>query len=186
MNRRGAWRGGPPNGNGGGQQNQNSRNNSLTISGPPGGSKTSIHDQSVHSSLLSDTLLIISMAELGMVDDKSRKSDFQTDADISASKGPKERDLQRWVPDGPDPAIASSGSKNNGRGGDSETFGTNSAGGWDQFETNKRLFGGDSTYDENIYTTKLDRSAPDFEMRKREAERLANEIQNVRRFQPRP
>jgi PAB1-binding protein PBP1 len=117
------------------------------------------------------------MAELGMVDDKSRKGDFQTDADISASKGPKERDLQRWVPDGPDPAIASSGSK---RGGDSETFGTNSAGGWDQFETNKRLFGGDSTYDENIYTTKLDRSAPDFEVRKREAERLANEIQNVR------
>jgi hypothetical protein len=128
-------------------------------------------------------ILMISMAELGMVDDKSRKSDFQTDADIAASKGPKERDLQRWVPDGPDPAIASSGSK---RGGDSETFGTNSAGGWDQFETNKRLFGGDSTYDENIYTTKLDRSAPDFEMRKREAERLANEIQNVRRFQPRP
>jgi PAB1-binding protein PBP1 len=122
-------------------------------------------------------ILMISMAELGMVDDKSRKSDFQTDADISASKGPKERDLQRWVPDGPDPAIASSGSK---RGGDSETFGTNSAGGWDQFETNKRLFGGDSTYDENIYTTKLDRSAPDFEVRKREAERLANEIQNVR------
>ena len=168
--------------NGGGQQNQNSRNNSLTISGPPGGSKTSIHDQYVLSSLPYNPLflyhiLISSMAELGMVDDKSRKGDFQTDADISASKGPKERDLQRWVPDGPDPAIASSGSK---RGGDSETFGTHSAGGWDQFETNKRLFGGDSTYDENIYTTKLDRSAPDFEVRKREAERLANEIQNVR------
>lgn len=129
--------------------------------------------------LFSHDILIISMAELGMVDDKSRKGDFQTDADISASKGPKERDLQRWVPDGPDPAIASSGSK---RGGDSETFGANSAGGWDQFETNKRLFGKDSTYDENIYTTKLDRSAPDFEVRKREAERLANEIQNVRRF----
>ena len=131
-------------------------------------------------SLFLHHILIFSMAELGMVDDKSRKGDFQTDADISASKGPKERDLQRWVPDGPDPAIASSGSRNNGRGGDSETFGTNSAGGWDQFETNKRLFGGDSTYDENIYTTKLDRSAPDFEVRKREAERLANEIQNVR------
>jgi hypothetical protein len=127
--------------------------------------------------LLLHHILIISMAELGMVDDKSRKGDFQTDADISASKGPKERDLQRWVPDGPDPAIASNGSK---RGGDSETFGTASAGGWDQFETNKRLFGGDSTYDENIYTTRLDRSAPDFEVRKREAERLANEIQNVR------
>ena len=126
------------------------------------------------------------MAELGMVDDKSRKSDFQTDADISASKGPKERDLQRWVLDGPDPAIASSGSKgNNGRGGDSETFGANSAGGWDQFETNKRLFGADSTYDENLYTTRLDRSAPDFAVRKREAERLANEIQNVRRGQAR-
>jgi hypothetical protein len=106
-------------------------------------------------------ILISSMAELGMVDDKSRKGDFQTDADISASKGPKERDLQRWVPDGPDPAIASSGSKRGG-------------------ETTQTCAGGDSTYDENIYTTKLDRSAPDFEIRKREAERLANEIQNVR------
>jgi hypothetical protein len=73
MDRRGAWRGGPPNGNGSGQQNQNTRINSLTISGPPGGSKTSIHDQFVHSSLLSDTLLMISMAGLGLVDDQSRK-----------------------------------------------------------------------------------------------------------------
>ena len=139
------------------------------------------------SLFIRNRMLTISMAELGMVDDKSRKSDFQTDADISASKGPKERDLQRWVPDGPDPAIASSGSKgNNGRGGYSETFGANSAGGWDQFETNKRLFGADSTYDENLYTTRLDRSAPDFEVKRREADRLANEIQNVRRGQARP
>ena len=31
--------------------------------------------------------------------------------------------------------------------------------GWNQFETNARLFGVKTTYDENLYTTKLDRKA---------------------------
>lgn len=85
------------------------------------------------------------------------------------------------MPDGPDPAIASRGGGGGGKGGDQETFGNASTGAWDQFETNKRLFGGDSTYDENIYTTRLDRSAPDYKQKEKEAERLANEIQNVSR-----
>jgi hypothetical protein len=44
--RRGAWRGGAPNGNG--NQNQNARANMTTISGPPGGPRTSIHDQYIY------------------------------------------------------------------------------------------------------------------------------------------
>jgi len=138
------------------------------------------------------------MADLGKVDDKTRKGEspsrwmyadnpaMQTDAEIAAAgRGTSGRTLERWVPEGPDPAISNNSqgraATSPGRGGDSDTFGTASAGGWDQFETNKRMFGGDSTYDENIYTTRLDRSAPDYKVKLKEAERLAQEIQNVSR-----
>jgi PAB1-binding protein PBP1 len=143
------------------------------------------------------------MAGLGKVDDSSRKgilnlsslihhaqaniTAIQTDAEISGPRSGAERELQRWVPDGPDPAIVNGNGNANGnaragpsgRGGDSETFGTTTTGAWDQFETNKRLSGKDSTYDENLYTTRLDRSAPDYKKREKEADRLASEIQGV-------
>ncbi|KAI8873942.1 hypothetical protein GQ42DRAFT_152350 [Ramicandelaber brevisporus] len=47
---------------------------------------------------------------------------------------------------------------------------------WDQFEENRRRFGVTSDYNEELYTTKLDRTQPGFEKREREAERLAREI----------
>jgi hypothetical protein len=72
--RRGAWRG--PNGPGsasGASPNGNGRVNSPIISGPPGGSKSSIQDQYVWLYLERDRANIVSMADLGKVDDKSRK-----------------------------------------------------------------------------------------------------------------
>lgn len=74
--------------------------------------------------------------------------------------------------------------KSNGHSGggghrEAETFGPVSAGAWDQFETNKRLFGTETTWDENLYTTKLDKSAPDYKKKEREADRLAAEIMGV-------
>nr|CAN65097.1 hypothetical protein VITISV_039722 [Vitis vinifera] len=48
--------------------------------------------------------------------------------------------------------------------------------GWDQFEINKKLFGVNSTFDEEIYTTKLDRGPQTRELEK-EALRLAREIE---------
>ena len=52
---------------------------------------------------------------------------------------------------------------------------SHAAGGWDQFETNKKKFGVTSTYDENLYTTRLDTSklTP---AQMREADRLTREI----------
>jgi hypothetical protein len=47
---------------------------------------------------------------------------------------------------------------------------------WDQFETNARLFGAKTDYDEEIYTTKLDRSTADYKKRERHADRIASEI----------
>jgi PAB1-binding protein PBP1 len=47
---------------------------------------------------------------------------------------------------------------------------------WDQFEANEKLFGTRTDFDEEIYTTKLDRSGKDFKERERKAEALAREI----------
>ena len=48
--------------------------------------------------------------------------------------------------------------------------------GWDQFETNKALFGVNSTFDEELYTTKLDRG-PQMKELEKEASRIAREIE---------
>lgn len=54
----------------------------------------------------------------------------------------------------------------------------NSSGrGWDQFAENERLFGLKTDYDENIYTTKLDRSHPLYQQREAAAARMAAEIE---------
>lgn len=47
---------------------------------------------------------------------------------------------------------------------------------WNQFEANEKLFGVVSAFDENLYTTKLDKSKVSTE-KSREAERLAREIE---------
>ena len=72
-----------------------------------------------------------------------------------------------------------------GPSGDELTFGPGASGNtsWDQFATNEKLFGVKTDFDENIYTTKLDRSGPNFKEREREAQRIANEIQGVRNRQ---
>ena len=73
-----------------------------------------------------------------------------------------ERDLQRWEPS----VTADSGLS-------LET----SSGPWDQFQVNEQRFGLKSDYDENIYTTRLDRSRPDYRQREAEARRIAQEIE---------
>jgi hypothetical protein len=66
--------------------------------------------------------------------------------------------------------------------GDDNTFGPGANGNgnsWDQFSANETLFGVKASFDEDVYTTKLDRSAPDFKERERKAQRIANEIIGV-------
>lgn len=48
--------------------------------------------------------------------------------------------------------------------------------GWDQFEVNKTLFGVKSTFDEELYTTRLERGPQTREL-EREAQRIAREIE---------
>jgi len=96
---------------------------------------------------------------------------FKTDVDISAKKGfGRERELQAWVPstDAVSPST------------DEDTFGAGaSAMPWDQFTANEQLFGIKAGFDEDVYTTKIDRNAPDFKDKERKAQRIANEIMGV-------
>lgn len=50
-------------------------------------------------------------------------------------------------------------------------------GGWDQFKANEEQFGLKSDYDENLYTTQIDRSNPLYLIRARDAERIARDIE---------
>ncbi|KAF4612819.1 hypothetical protein G7Y89_g15554 [Cudoniella acicularis] len=95
-------------------------------------------------------------------------SSFRTDTAISGGRNQGERVLQRWVPD-----AAEDGD------GSLESTRMRSAGGatWDQFGENERLFGLTTDYDENIYTTRIDKSHPQYKQRLAEAEKKAREIE---------
>jgi PAB1-binding protein PBP1 len=93
---------------------------------------------------------------------------FRTDAAISGNRFHGERTLKAWVPDD---SIETDMSLESGRN-------KSSAGGaWNQFEANERLFGLTTDYDENIYTTTIDKSKPDIGKRYAEADRKAREIE---------
>ncbi|KAF8474863.1 hypothetical protein BDZ91DRAFT_281943 [Kalaharituber pfeilii] len=95
-------------------------------------------------------------------------SGFRTDTDISGGSGPtRERELHRWEPTLDDLASATVGLEES----------TPTTGAWDQFAENERLFGLKSSFDENLYTTKLDKSHPLYPQREAQAARIAKEIE---------
>lgn len=49
--------------------------------------------------------------------------------------------------------------------------------GWDQFAVNEQTFGTTTTYNEDDYTTSIDRNNPEYKRRAAEAERIAREIE---------
>lgn len=74
--------------------------------------------------------------------------------------------MQRWVPDAPadvDGSLESNRSKTNVP--------------WDQFAENEKRFGLKTDYDENIYTTAIDKTHPQYKQRLAEADRKAREIE---------
>ncbi|KAK2047375.1 LsmAD domain-containing protein [Colletotrichum somersetense] len=93
------------------------------------------------------------------------RSGFRTDTAISNNRPGSERALQPWVPDSSD-GIDGSLEKSSGSGGT-----------WDQFAENERLFGLKTDYDENIYTTTIDKSHPQYRERMAAADRKAREIE---------
>ena len=91
-------------------------------------------------------------------------SKFRTDADISGNLGQREKNLQKW--EAPAGSVAEGGLES----------GNETSAGWDQFKANERLFGLKTDYDENIYTTTINRNDPQYLQKEREASRLAQEI----------
>ncbi|RHY57934.1 hypothetical protein DYB38_000660 [Aphanomyces astaci] len=97
-----------------------------------------------------------------------QQSSFQTDGDITNNShahlyGRELQTASSWL----DPSL-DSGDLDASRGGKTS---------WNQFEVNSKLFGVKNTYDENLYTTKLDKSKISFEQSKA-AEKLAREIES--------
>lgn len=75
----------------------------------------------------------------------------------------RERELQRWEPSsdvGVDLSLSAAGNAS-----------------WDQFETNERLYGVKTDYDESFYTTSIDRSHPSYKQKAAMAEKVAREIE---------
>ncbi|PBP21979.1 LsmAD domain-containing protein [Diplocarpon rosae] len=93
---------------------------------------------------------------------------FLTDAAISNTRTQGERPLQRWVADGPPDALGSL-----------ESSRMKPSGGvvWDQFAENERRFGVKTDYDENIYTTTINKNHPQYKQRLADADRKAREIE---------
>ncbi|TFB06278.1 PAB1-binding protein 1 [Trichoderma ghanense] len=93
------------------------------------------------------------------------RSGFRTDTAISNGRFGGQRVLQPWVPD-----------KNDTFDGSLEK--TSSSGApWDQFAENERLFGLKTDYDENIYTTAINKDHPQYRERIAAAEKKAREIE---------
>ncbi|KAL2024312.1 hypothetical protein VTK56DRAFT_8794 [Thermocarpiscus australiensis] len=92
------------------------------------------------------------------------RSSFRTDAAISNSRLAGERPLKAWVPD-------------TGYEVDGSLEKSGSTGTWDQFAENERLFGLKTDYDENFYTTVIDKSHPQYKERMAAAEKKAREIE---------
>ncbi|KAI0078797.1 hypothetical protein K474DRAFT_1706190 [Panus rudis PR-1116 ss-1] len=104
---------------------------------------------------------------------------FKTDTDIS-QKGlsRRERELQAWQPSSPEASTQPSAPPNAGNT-DELTFGPGAATGkqaWDQFDANEKLFGIKTSFNEDEYTTPLNKDAPDYKEKEKKAQAVAAEI----------
>jgi PAB1-binding protein PBP1 len=89
---------------------------------------------------------------------------FRTDVEISGNLNMRERELQPWQPSA-DTVV------------DMSLEDSTRSGEWDQFAANEALYNVKSDYDENLYTTAINRSDPDYRRKAAEAERIAREIE---------
>ena len=133
----------------------------------------------------------------------AKKGDaFRTDTDISGSKLGKDKDLvaagSAWTSAGDSPPAKSAKSTSGNsraaalmggaKDGSKSSYGDKlkqgvdlnkeKIGNWDQFQANEELFNVKAEFDENLYTTKLDKSDIN-RSKQREAERLAREIEGT-------
>ncbi|KAL8153431.1 hypothetical protein V2J09_011191 [Rumex salicifolius] len=98
---------------------------------------------------------------------QQEKQELLLDSYISKSRHMEgERQLERWVPDADESQNAEL----------ENIFDKPWTGGWDQFKVNETLFGVKSTFNEDLYTTKLEKG-PQMRELEEEAVRIAREIE---------
>ncbi|KIK94468.1 hypothetical protein PAXRUDRAFT_142736, partial [Paxillus rubicundulus Ve08.2h10] len=157
----------------------------ITLSSPGGDTAgvtlKDVKEISKPGNPLKDTIFIhsgnIENWQSGPADAKVPNGDtFRTDTDISKGKLTRERELQAWQP--PIPLVSPPTPATHHEGvGDEVTFGPGAGSpSWDQFAANEQMFGVTTSFDEEVYTTKLDRTAADFKEKERKAQRIASEI----------
>lgn len=95
---------------------------------------------------------------------QGNRAGFQTDSSISGERFGGQRELKRWVADGPGDVDGSLEKATDNKP-------------WDQFAANEEKFGLKTDYDENIYTTTIDRSHPSYKTRMAKADQMAREIE---------
>ncbi|KAK9923701.1 hypothetical protein M0R45_032106 [Rubus argutus] len=111
----------------------------------------------------------VSISREGLLNEvqHEKPQDLMLDSSISQSRRVEmERELEPWIPDEDDPRCPELENIFDG------PWNRN----WDQFETNEALFGVKSTFDEELYTTKLEKG-PKMRELEREALRIAREIE---------
>lgn len=98
---------------------------------------------------------------------REKHQEILIDSFISQSRRAEmERELERWVPEDDDPVCPEL----------ENIFDGHWDRGWDQFQANETLFGVKSTFNEELYTTKLEKG-PQMKELEREALRIAREIE---------
>ncbi|GAX76204.1 hypothetical protein CEUSTIGMA_g3648.t1 [Chlamydomonas eustigma] len=134
----------------------------------PGSEKEELAERPKKISLISEDMLQMVAKDVRFNPEdigNEERSDygFETDASISRGRAGNTwgRELQKWTSE---------------EGEEDMTLGLEGNGeGWDQFAANRTLFGVETTFDEYVYTTKIDRT--NCAISEEEAERLAKEIE---------
>ncbi len=116
-------------------------------------------------------LMNIRFDDMAELKSAGKEGGIGTDAAISKKKGNfgKERELAKWVPEG-EPSEATL---------NLQSGASQPSGNWDQFAANEKLFGLKTDFNEEIYTTKLDRQAAHIKSKEAEADRIAREIMSA-------
>mmetsp|Transcript_17488 Transcript_17488/g.33789 ORF Transcript_17488/g.33789 Transcript_17488/m.33789 type:complete len:666 (-) Transcript_17488:670-2667(-) len=143
--------------------------------------------------------------EAGLVEEaaaagaKGQGGELETDAGIGRTKmaGLVGRELVAWAPEAGETGETANGAAapagvslnleevgggHAGRG--SRGKGGGGAGGWDQFGANREMFGVQSSFDENLYTTALKKGPDAPGISELEAERIAREIEAMQTSNP--
>lgn len=129
-----------------------------------------------------DKIVSIHCKSLRLGTSNGKGDAFRTDSEISSTQNDKSRDLvaagSAWTSGG----SAGKASRADVMLGDSPRKPIaplrGNIGEWDQFRANEELFNVQATFDENLYTTELDKSSID-RAKIKEAERLAREIETT-------